>query len=44
MSQLTAWSVTETTLENMLAAAQVLDSNVTVENGMVKFPLLDPMA
>ena len=43
-NQLTMWSVTETTLEDMLAAAQVLDSNVTVEDGMIKFPLLDPMA
>lgn len=43
-SQLTTWSVTETTLENMLAAALVLNSNVTVEDEMIKFPMLDPMA
>jgi hypothetical protein len=41
MSQLTAWSVTETTLENMLAAAQVLDSGAVVEGELVKFTSTD---
>lgn len=36
-NQLTMWSVTETTLENMLAAAQVLDSGAAVEGELIKF-------
>jgi hypothetical protein len=41
MSQLTAWSVTETTLENMLAAAQVLDPGAVVEGELIKFTPID---
>ncbi len=41
MSQLTTWSVTETTLENMLAAAQVLDSGAVVEGEVIKFTPID---
>ena len=41
MSQLTVWSVTETTLENMLAAAQVLDSDAVVEGEVIKFTPID---
>ncbi len=41
MSQLTVWSVTETTLENMLAAAQVLDSDAVVEGELIKFTPID---
>jgi hypothetical protein len=37
LSQLTAWSVSETTLEDMLAAAQVLDSGATVDGEFIKF-------
>jgi hypothetical protein len=41
MSQLTVWSVTETTLENMLAAAQVLDSGAVVDGELIKFTPID---
>ena len=41
MSQLTTWSVTETTLEDMLAAAQVLDSGAVVEGEVIKFTSID---
>lgn len=41
MSQLTTWSVTETTLENMLAAAQVLDPGAVVEGEVIKFTPID---
>lgn len=41
MSQLTTWSVTETTLENMLAAAQVLDFGAVVEGEVIKFTPID---
>lgn len=44
LSQLTMWSVAETTLEDMLAAGLALDSNATVEDGMIRFPLPDLMA
>jgi len=40
-SALTDWSVTETTKETMLAAAQVLDAEATLEDGFIKFPALE---
>lgn len=36
-SALTDWSVTETTAEAMLAAAQVLDAGAVLENVVIKF-------
>ena len=36
-AELTDWSVTETTAEAMLAAAQVLDADATLEDGVIKF-------
>ena len=37
-SALTDWSVTETTAEEMLAAAQLVDASATLEeNGLIKF-------
>jgi hypothetical protein len=38
---LTHWSVTETTAEAMLAAAQELNSEATLEDGFIKFPELE---
>lgn len=40
-SALTDWSVTETTAEAMLAAAQEIDSGATLEDGFIKFPLTE---
>ena len=40
-SALTDWSVTETTKETMLAAAQVLDAEATLEDGFIKFPVIE---
>jgi len=40
-SSLTAWSVTETTAEAMLAAAQVVDPEAILEDGFVKFPTVE---
>jgi hypothetical protein len=40
-SALTGWSVTETTADAMLAAAQELDVNATLEDGFIKFPLVE---
>jgi hypothetical protein len=40
-ASLTEWSVTETTAEAMLAAAQELDAEATLEDGFVKFPLVE---
>jgi len=41
LSQLTAWSVAETTIEDMLAAAQVLDPGAVVEGELIKFTPTD---
>jgi hypothetical protein len=40
-STLTAWSVTETTAEAMLAAAQVIDADAILEDGFIKFPAIE---
>jgi hypothetical protein len=40
-AELTDWSVTETTAEAMLAAAQELDAEATLEDGFVKFPIVE---
>lgn len=40
-SALTDWSVTETTAEAMLAAAQVIDAGATLEDGFIKFPVVE---
>jgi hypothetical protein len=40
-SALTDWSVTETTAEAMLAAAQELDAGATLEDGFIKFTELE---
>jgi hypothetical protein len=40
-SALTDWSVTETTAEAMLAAAQELDAEAILEDGFIKFPLVE---
>jgi hypothetical protein len=40
-SSLTDWSVTETTAEAMLAAAQELDAGATLEDGFIKFTELE---
>lgn len=37
-ASLTAWSVTETTAEAMLAAAQAIAPEATLEDGFIKFP------
>jgi hypothetical protein len=37
LSQLTTWSVTETTLEEMLIAAQVLDPDAVIDGEFIKF-------
>ena len=41
---LTDWSVTETTAEAMLAAAQELDADATLEDGFIKFPVVETIA
>jgi len=38
---LTDWSVTETTAEAMLAAAQELDADAILEDGFIKFPVVE---
>jgi hypothetical protein len=38
---LTGWSVTETTAETMLAAAQELNAEATLEDGFIKFPAIE---
>jgi hypothetical protein len=40
-SALTDWSVTETTAEAMLAAAQVIDADAILEDGFIKFPVVE---
>jgi hypothetical protein len=40
-SALTDWSVTETTAEAMLAAAQGLDADAILEDGLIKFPAIE---
>ena len=40
-SALTDWSVTETTKEIMLAAAQALNAEATIEDGFIKFPAIE---
>ena len=40
-SALTDWFVTETTAEAMLAAAQELNADATLEDGFIKFPLVE---
>lgn len=40
-SSLTEWSVTETTAAEMFAAAQILNPEVTLEDGLIKFPLIE---
>ena len=40
-SALTDWSVTETTKETMLAAAQVLDAEAILEDVFIKFPAIE---
>jgi hypothetical protein len=40
-SALTDWSVTETTAEAMLAAAQVIDPDAILEDGLIKFSLVE---
>jgi hypothetical protein len=40
-SALTAWSVTETTAAAMLAAAQELSPEAVLEDGFVKFPVVE---
>jgi hypothetical protein len=40
-SALTDWSVTETTAEAMLSAAQELDAGATLEDGFIKFPAIE---
>jgi hypothetical protein len=37
-TELTDWSVTETTEEAILAAAQELEPGATLEDGFIKFP------
>lgn len=37
LSQLAMWSVTETTLEDMLAAARVIDPGAVIEGEFIKF-------
>jgi len=38
---LTAWSVTETTAEAMLAAAMELEPEAILEDGFIKFPAVE---
>jgi hypothetical protein len=40
-AELTDWSVTETTAEAMLAAAQEINAEATLENGLIKFPEIE---
>jgi len=40
-ANLTDWSVKETTVEAMLAAAQALNPDAVLENEVIKFPALD---
>jgi len=40
-AELSDWSVTETTAEAMLAAAQELDADATLEDGFIKFPAIE---
>ena len=40
-AELTDWSVTETTAEAMLAAAQDLSPEATLEDGFIKFPIVE---
>ena len=40
-SALTDWFVTETTAEAMLAAAQEIDADATLEDGFIKFPAIE---
>ena len=40
-NDLTDWFVTETTKETMLAAAQALNAEATLENGFIKFPTIE---
>jgi len=39
--ELTDWSVTETTAESMLAAAQEINAEATLEDGFIKFPEIE---
>jgi hypothetical protein len=39
--ELTEWSVTETTVEEMLTAAQEINPEATLEDGFIRFPLLE---
>ena len=41
ITQLSEWSVTETTAETMLAAAQELDADAILEDGFIKFPAIE---
>lgn len=41
LAELSQWSVKETTLEAVFAAAQLLDADSLIKNGVVKFPMLD---
>ena len=40
-AELSRWCVEETTLENMFTAAQLLSANSFIENGFVRFLMLD---
>ena len=40
-SSLTDWSVTETTATEMVAAAQSLNPEATLEDGFIKFPAIE---
>lgn len=41
VSQLSKWSVQETTVDAMLEAAQLIDPNAILVDGLVKFPMLE---
>jgi hypothetical protein len=40
-SQLAQWSVTETTVEAMLSAAQIIEPLAVLTNGLISFPRRD---
>jgi hypothetical protein len=39
ITQLTKWSVEETTVDAMFEAAQLINPDVTLVNGLIKFPM-----
>lgn len=41
LSELTNWSVEETTIDAMLEAAKKINPEAVLDNGIVKFPLSD---